>query len=76
MMAKYNRVNHHAPLNLEDTPTQTLGCRHTNPDICSKNMMVDVCAFVREDSICKSPPCSWPKQFENLKKVTRPEDEA
>ncbi len=56
----------HAPLNPQDTQRQTVGCRHTNPDICGKNGMADVCAFVRSDGICLSPPRSWPKQFTKL----------
>lgn len=56
----------HTPLNPQDTQSQTVGCRHTNPDICGKNGIVDICAFVRSDGICLSPPRSWPKQFEKL----------
>ena len=57
----------HAPLNQKDAPNQTVGCRHTNPDICGKNRLPKVCAFVRSDGICLSPPQSWPKQFQALK---------
>jgi hypothetical protein len=57
----------HAPLHPLDTEQQTFGCRHTNPDICSKNCMPKVCAFVRPDKICLAPPTSWPKQFKKLK---------
>lgn len=57
----------HAPLHLQDTEKQTIGCRHTNPDICAKNQMPKVCAFARSDNVCLSPPASWPKQFQKLK---------
>ena len=57
----------HAPLNLIDTETQTLGCRHTNPIICSRHNLPSVCAFAKEDNICLAPPTSWSKQFKKLK---------
>ena len=57
----------HAPLRPEDSEKQTLGCRHTNPDICAKNRMPGKCAFVRDDNICLAPPSSWPKQYRKLK---------
>lgn len=56
----------HAPLHPEDNQEQTLGCRHMNPDTCSKHSLVDVCAFVREDGLCLRPPKSWPKHYQNL----------
>lgn len=57
----------HAPLHRDDSKIRTHGCRHTNPDICSKNSLPQVCALVRKDKMCYKPPASWPKQFENLK---------
>ena len=57
----------HAPLHPLDTEKQTHGCRHTNPDICSKYHMPKTCAFARSDNICLAPPMSWPKQFQKLK---------
>jgi len=57
----------HAPLHPLDTEKQTHGCRHTNPDICSRHHMPKVCAFARADNICLAPPMSWPKQFKKLK---------
>lgn len=57
----------HAPLKEEDTETQTVGCRHTNPDICAKNQLPGKCAFVTSDGMCYAPPRSWPKQFKKLK---------
>lgn len=57
----------HAPLHTLDTETQTHGCRHTCPDICSKYHMQKVCALARSDNTCLAPPKSWPKQFKKLK---------
>ena len=59
----------HKPLKPGDTVEKTVGCRHTNPDICAKNMIPKVCAFARSDGMCLSPPQSWKKQFEKLKGV-------
>lgn len=56
-----------APLHPLDTEKQTFGCRHTNPDICGKNAIPSVCAFVRPDNVCLAPSTSWPKQFIHLK---------
>ena len=56
----------HEPLLPGDTERQTVGCRHTNPNICAKNSLETVCAFVRADGICLSPPASWAKQFRRL----------
>ena len=55
-----------APLHDKDSETQTYGCRHTNPDSCKKNLMEGVCAFVREDNLCLSPPGSWPRIYREL----------
>jgi hypothetical protein len=57
----------HDPLHSVDSEKQTLGCRHTNPIICSKHNLPTVCAFAREDNICLAPPLSWAKQFKKLK---------
>ena len=56
----------HEPLLPEDTEKRTVGCRHTNPDICARNALPKVRAFEREDGMCLAPPASWPKQFRNL----------
>jgi hypothetical protein len=61
----------HQPLHPKDTEKQTHGCRHTNPDICAKNRIPKVCAFVREDGLCLSPPQSWAKQYQKLKGAKR-----
>ena len=57
----------HAPLNPKDTEKQTFGCRHTNPDICAKNGLPNVCGLVRVDKMCSAPPRTWPAQFKKLK---------
>jgi hypothetical protein len=62
-----NDNSFHAPLNAKDNERQTVGCRHTNPDICAKNRMPKRCAFVNPDGICYAPPVSWPKQFQKLR---------
>jgi hypothetical protein len=62
-----NGRSYHAPLHKNDTLTQTFGCRQSNPDNCAKNSLPSVCAFVRDDGMCLSPPKSWPKEFARLK---------
>lgn len=57
----------HAPLNPLDSEKQTVGCRHTNSDICAKNGLPKICALVRSDKMCFAPPVSWAKQFQKLK---------
>jgi len=57
----------HLPLHPSDTPSSTVGCRHTNPNICAKNDMSAICAFAREDNMCLAPPASWKKQYEKLR---------
>lgn len=66
-MKKEILISFHAPLNEGDSETQTYGCRANNPDICGNNGLPDICAFVREDCICKKPSRSWKKQFCKLK---------
>ncbi len=61
-----DRVGFHDPLLKDDSPEHTVGCRHTNPDICGNNALDGVCAFVREDGICVRPPKSWPRQYLKL----------
>ena len=58
------------PLHHLDTEEQTYGCRHSNPSICGRNRMPEVCAFVRQDGMCLAPPRSWPKQYRKLKDGT------
>lgn len=57
----------HLPLCPEDTEESTLGCRHTNHEICGKWMLAGTCAFARTDGVCLSPPKSWPRQYLKLK---------
>ena len=58
-----------APLNSQDSPHQTYGCRHQNPNNCANNSMENVCAFVTADNICLKPPTGWPRQYEKLLKI-------
>lgn len=60
-------ISQKAPLNKDDTETQTFGCRHTNPSICSSNSLEGICAFVAKNSICKRPPRSWKRIYLDLK---------
>jgi len=66
-----NDSAYHAPLHPVDTELKTKGCRHTNPDICAKNRMPKVCAFVRSDNMCFTPPISWPRQYKKLKAAAK-----
>lgn len=60
-------IPYNAPINEQDSETQTYGCRQNNPNICGNNNMPNICAFVREDCICKKPSRSWKKQYNILK---------
>ena len=62
-----NLLNAKKSLFEKDSENMTYGCRHTNPDICSNNGLDGICAFTSEDCICKRPPRSWKKIYENLK---------
>lgn len=62
----YGLNNQKRPLTKEDTLEQTIGCRHSNPDICKNNSTPNKCAFVRNDGVCYTPPRSWKKLFEEL----------
>ena len=53
-------------LHPQDTLLQTYGCRHTNPDICGSCELENICAFTRDDHICKKPSASWKKYFDKL----------
>lgn len=61
------KIRFNAPLNDEDTENQTFGCRQNNPDICSNNMMPNICAFASDDCICKKPSRAWKKKYNELK---------
>lgn len=54
-------------LNTLDSETQTYGCRANNPDICSNNGILGICAFVSDDHICRKPSRAWKKIFKELK---------
>lgn len=56
-----------SPLNPEDSPTQTYGCRARVASTCKNYMMENVCAYCREDTICQKPSRLWKKQYEKLK---------
>ena len=68
MKNKKNLMVAKSELNKLDTEEKTFGCRHTNPDICSNNSLTGICAFTSDDCICKRPPRSWKKLFEELNK--------
>lgn len=73
---KYDlKIPFSAPLNANDSESQTYGCRQTNPDICGSNGLDGICAFVCEDHICHKPSRSWKRQFEKLKRVERHDTE-
>ena len=55
-----------APLHPLDSEKQTFGCRHSTPNNCAKHSLPGVCAFVRKDNICLSPPTTWKKQYQRL----------
>ena len=55
-----------APLNSQDSPHQTYGCRCRAYESCGRNSMENVCAFVTADTICLKPPTGWAKQYEKL----------
>ena len=62
-------IEPNTPLNSQDSPCQTYGCRHQNPDNCMNNSMEEVCAFVTTDNICLKPPSGWARQYEKLLKI-------
>jgi hypothetical protein len=67
MTARLPTHRFHDPLLPQDSECQTIGCRHTNPNACSKHSLRDVCAFVRNDGICLAPRRSWPEQYRKLR---------
>jgi hypothetical protein len=62
----YGMNDQKRPLTEQDNLTQTLGCRHSSPDICKFNGNSTSCAFGRKDGLCLSPPQSWSKIFRSL----------
>jgi hypothetical protein len=53
-----------------DNIKQTYGCRHSNANHCRNINLDNICAFVREDNICKKPLNGWKKQYEYLSNLT------
>ncbi len=68
-MGKTSRLHYalRAPLNPEDTATQTLGCRCHDRSTCCRDGIENVCAYASEDHICKSPSKIWPQVYKELK---------
>ena len=64
--AEMTKSKFNEPLKPGDRDDQTVGCRHSNPDICGKNALHAVCAFVRGDGMCLAPPLSWARQYKKL----------
>jgi len=62
-------IEKNAPLNSQDSPHQTYGCRCRTYQNCASNSMENVCAFVTADNICLKPPARWAKQYEELSKI-------
>lgn len=60
------KVSFNSPLKEKDTLEQTVGCRHTNPDICGSAYIESVCAFSRSDRMCLRPSRAWKKQYKRL----------
>jgi hypothetical protein len=56
------------PLGPTDTLSQTVGCRHSNPDIYKNNMTERKCGFARAENICFLPPRSWERIFRELQR--------
>jgi hypothetical protein len=63
---KYKKQDRKRPLEEGENLQFTIGCRHSNPDICKNCMTENKCAFVRSDNQCLLPPKSWKKLFEEL----------
>jgi len=59
-------TNQRRPLGPQDSLRQTLGCRHSNPNICKNNATPGKCAFVRDDGVCILPPMSWKRIYQEL----------
>lgn len=68
MNEKLLKIPFSAPLNEQDSETQTYGCRQNNPNICANNSILGICAFTSDDCICKKPSRSWKKQYQKLSK--------
>ena len=62
------RISFNSPLSEYDTKDQTYGCRANNPEICGLNMAENICAFVRQDHICKKQSRAWRRKFAELRR--------
>ena len=60
------RIAFSAPLQEGDSLDKTVGCRHTNPEICGSAYLETVCAFSRTDKMCLHPSRAWKKQYTKL----------
>lgn len=67
MNEKNLKIPFNAPLNEQDTESQTYGCRQNNPDICGYNGLSGTCAFASKDGICRKASRAWKKQYQKLK---------
>ena len=66
-MAETNlHFSFNAPLNKQDSETQTYGCRQNNPNICANNSIPNICAFATDDCICRKPSRAWKKKYNEL----------
>lgn len=63
---KKSKNDHKRPLQEDETDSLTIGCRHSNPDICAKHSMPGICAFVSSDNRCYAPPASWKGLYQRL----------
>lgn len=70
---KKTRRLHNRPLEYGETIERTNGCRRLNPHICRNHSTPDLCAFVRSDDICMSPPNSWKGVYSQLSLKLSPE---
>jgi len=59
-------TNQRRPLGPLDSLQKTLGCRHSNPNICKNNATPGKCGFVRDDGVCIMPPMSWKRIYQEL----------
>lgn len=61
--APITKQSQRRPLESGDSPIQTVGCRHSDPNICKNHSTRGKCAFVRDDGFCIIPPMSWKKIY-------------
>lgn len=58
------------PLAEGESLEKTLGCRHSNANICRNHSTPNKCAFVRTDGFCVIPPKSWKGIYLSLVSVS------